>query len=248
MQGEPLDPGLTWPDDFFDSGFEETFRLLGKYESTEQDIANLIALIDLPRGARVLDVPCGWGRHSGVLHRLGYDVVGVDASPSQIARARQGWPAAQFRLADMRAAPGTAYAAILNRWTSFGSLQSLSDDADALAHWCGITEAGGLLVMELTTREYAEASNRRDMEAVTYKRVTNNGVTEIAKFDWDAGLSVNTYAREGWERTCVTRLYERGVLETMLRNAGYSSVEMFGGFDGVPVQDDRRTIIVARRP
>ncbi|ABD85712.1 class I SAM-dependent methyltransferase [Rhodopseudomonas palustris] len=248
MQGDEQNPGTMWPIDFFDSGFEETFRLLGKYDSTERDVANLIELVDLPRGARVLDVPCGWGRHSGVLNWLGYDVVGVDASPSQIARARQKWPSVEFHLADMRAAPGTAYGAVLNLWTSFGSLPSASDDADALAHWCSITEVGGALVMELTTREYAEASNRKGAETVTYKRVTHNGVTERAKFDWNAGLSVNTYVRGGWERTCVTRLYERPVLASMLRNAGYANIEIFGGFDGSPVQDDRRTVFVARRP
>lgn len=248
MQCEETSPGPAWSGDFFDAGFEETFRLLGKYETTERDVENLIELIDLPIGARVLDVPCGWGRHSGVLSRLGYHVVGVDASPSQIARARQIWPALEFHLADMRAAPGTAYSAVLNLWTSFGSLPSASDDADALSHWCSITEAGGVLVMELTTREYAEASNRNGTETVTYKQVTNNGVTERAKFDWNAGLSVNTYSREGWERTCITRLYDRPALATMLRDAGYTSIGVFGGFDGSPVQNDRRTVFVARRP
>src|SRR5256884_9705631 len=43
--------------------------------------------IRLVRG-RVLDLGCGPGRHSLFLQRKGFDVVGVDASPTQAALAR----------------------------------------------------------------------------------------------------------------------------------------------------------------
>src|SRR5436190_20872649 len=43
--------------------------------------------IRLVRG-RVLDLGCGPGRHSLFLQRKGFDVVGVDASPTQVALAR----------------------------------------------------------------------------------------------------------------------------------------------------------------
>ncbi|MGF6886158.1 SAM-dependent methyltransferase [Nocardia sp. GAS34] len=55
---------------------------------------------------RVLDAGCGAGEHTIALTRLGYDVRGVDLSPSALALARrnaagQGVPAARFELADM---------------------------------------------------------------------------------------------------------------------------------------------------
>jgi SAM-dependent methyltransferase len=55
---------------------------------------------------RVLDPGCGAGEHTIALTRLGYDVLGVDLSPSALAYARRnaagkGVPAARFELADM---------------------------------------------------------------------------------------------------------------------------------------------------
>ncbi len=237
-----------WADSFFDEGYEETFRRLGKYDSTEADIRNLLELVPIPTGGRILDVPCGWGRHAGKLHALGFTVVGVDASAAQIRRARQRWPDVQFHQCDMGAVPGAGYNLVLNLWTSFGSLPSRDDDLDALTQWHAATQPGGHLIMELTTREYAEASNRSDSEETGRKSVTINDVREDATFDWKHGVSYNTYTRGDWSRTCVTRLYTRPELRAMLCAAGYGDVQMYGGFTGDAIRDDARTVLVARKP
>ncbi len=54
---------------------------------------------------RVLDPGCGAGEHTILLTRLGYDVRGIDMSPSAVAYARanaaeQGVPSAVFEVAD----------------------------------------------------------------------------------------------------------------------------------------------------
>jgi SAM-dependent methyltransferase len=41
------------------------------------------------RSARILDLGCGTGRHAVELARRGYQVVGIDLSPGQLARARE---------------------------------------------------------------------------------------------------------------------------------------------------------------
>ena len=236
-----------WADSFFDEGYEETFRRLGKYDTTDADIKNLLKLAPIPVGGRILDVPCGWGRHAGRLHALGFTVVGADGSPDQIRRARQTWPEVEFHQCDMRNVPGSGYDAILNLWTSFGSLPDRDDDLAALTRWYAATAPGGHLVMELTTREYAEASNRKDGEETGRKSVTVNGVREDAIFDWKNGVSYNTYTRNEWSRTCITRLYPRPELRAMLHAAGYGDVQLYGSFTGEAIPDDARTVLVARK-
>lgn len=148
----------------------------------------------------------------------------------------------------MRTVPGSGYNAVFNLWTSFGSLPSWDDDLDALTQWHTATLPGGHLVMELTTREYAETSNRSNGEEIGRKSVSLNDVREDAIFDWKRGVSYNTYTRGDWSRTCVTRLYTRPELRTMLHTAGYGEVHMYGGFTGEPIRDDARTVLVAQKP
>lgn len=49
-------------------------------------------------GRRAIDFGCGTGRSARLLRSLGFEVTGVDISPSMIARARQLDPAGDYRL------------------------------------------------------------------------------------------------------------------------------------------------------
>lgn len=235
-----------WVAGFFDDGFEETFRRLGKYDTTDQDVDILLTLVPLPAGVRILDVPCGWGRGAGRLDALGYRVDGVDISEHQIRCARDRWPQVRFHHADMRTPPAGPFDAIVNLWTSFGTLPTSADDESALHAWRQVLTPGGALVMELTTFENAHATNNTGDPVTGTKTVVVNGVREDAVFDWEHAISTNTYTRGEWSRTCVTHLYTRVQLHDMLVRNRFRDITMYGGFSGTDVRDDRRTVIVAR--
>ena len=60
--------------------------------STLREAAALMRLLRLPKGARVLDLCCGMGRHSIPLSKAGYRVTGFDQSRAYLAAARQAAP------------------------------------------------------------------------------------------------------------------------------------------------------------
>src|SRR2546428_11026538 len=49
----------------------------------------IIGVTGLKPGARVLDSPCGFGRHAVAFARLGYKVTGVDFNETELGRARE---------------------------------------------------------------------------------------------------------------------------------------------------------------
>jgi SAM-dependent methyltransferase len=61
----------------------------------------LQALLPPVAGRRVLDAGCGTGRTSAWLVGQGAELVGVDASPEMVSRARERLPSATFAIADL---------------------------------------------------------------------------------------------------------------------------------------------------
>src|SRR5947208_17017600 len=125
------EPDSEWWRGWFGPGYlelyDETLR-----ERTPREIDQLERLLQLRPPRRILDLPCGQGRHAIELARRGYDVTGADLSPYLLAGAAEGGRASGVRVrwlsADMRwPIGGEAFDVVLHLFTS---LRFLRDDAD----------------------------------------------------------------------------------------------------------------------
>lgn len=106
-------------------------------------------------GARVLDVPCGFGRHARLLARRGIMVVGVDLSRAMLAEARRSGPEAGlcFVRADMRRlAYRGEFDAVLNLYTSFGYF-SPRENRDVLRRMARALKPGGRILIDHRDRD-----------------------------------------------------------------------------------------------
>ncbi len=57
-------------------------------EHSDADTAEILGLLDLPPGSRILDAPCGHGRIARRLAAAGMVVTGVDLTPAYLEQAR----------------------------------------------------------------------------------------------------------------------------------------------------------------
>src|ERR1700722_12691401 len=55
---------------------------------SDADTAEILGLLELPSGSRILDVPCGHGRLCRRLAAAGMEVTGIDLTPDYVAAAR----------------------------------------------------------------------------------------------------------------------------------------------------------------
>jgi SAM-dependent methyltransferase len=98
---------LKWYQHFFEGIAVDVWRKAVSPEQTRIETDFLQRALRLQSGERVLDVPCGFGRHSLALASRGFRPTGVDVSPQMIEEARAGAASAgltiDWRLADMRA-------------------------------------------------------------------------------------------------------------------------------------------------
>ncbi len=87
----PPDKGGTasaWYKDFFDGVVLDLWRKAIPPEQTRLEVDFLEKTLKVPEGGKLLDVPCGNGRHSRELAARGYRVTGVDISEEFLEEAR----------------------------------------------------------------------------------------------------------------------------------------------------------------
>jgi len=207
----------------------------------------MLELLGLPYGARVLDVPCGWGRHSALLAESGLTAFGADLSPELLARAPEGFPRVA---ADLRELPfeSASFDAVINVYTSLGLFLDDAEDLRALTEARRLLAPGGAFLLESMHRdEIMPQYVTRDAWTLpdgTHVRVRR-------RFDPVSGI---TYDAFRWQRDGETgrkahalRLRTATEIAALLAAAGFLEVEWFGDWDLSPLRHDSpRVIAVAR--
>src|SRR5690348_12730576 len=129
---KPSQPAEWWQT-YFGSQYLLEYEPLFALERDRREVARLMDLLGLPSGARVLDVPCGQGRHAHLLAEAGFDVDGLDYSAELLAhaRGRGTGPRLRYTRGDMRRLPPRwtgRFDAVVNLFTSFGFFADPRDD------------------------------------------------------------------------------------------------------------------------
>src|SRR5437588_8688876 len=122
-----------WWATYFDARYLLEFEPLFDLTRDRSEVARLVEVLQLPVGARILDCPCGQGRHAHLLAEAGFDVDGVDYSRELLQRARERGTGQRLRYTrgDMRQLPAKwtgRFDAVLNLFTSFGFFANPEDD------------------------------------------------------------------------------------------------------------------------
>jgi ubiquinone/menaquinone biosynthesis C-methylase UbiE len=112
-------------------------------------LRRILAYLDLPRGARVLDVGCGSGNYTIALDDAGFAIEGVDISETMLAWARKKRPSLTWHQGDARKLTFAS--------ESFDGVVSVlathhMDDLDAaLREMARVVKHGGPLVLFTST-------------------------------------------------------------------------------------------------
>ena len=123
-----------WWRRYFDEHYLLEYELMFSAERDRREVARVLDVLELGAGAKLLDVPCGHGRHAHLLAETGFDVTGLDFSATLLARARARGTGSRLRYVrgDMRKLPPRwrgRFDGVVNLFTSFGFFQHPRDDA-----------------------------------------------------------------------------------------------------------------------
>jgi SAM-dependent methyltransferase len=243
-----------WWASYFDAHYLREYEPLFTLQRDRQEVGRIIELLGLPAGARVLDVPCGQGRHAHLLAEAGFDVDGLDYSEDLLARARRRGTGRTLRYTrgDMRRLPArwtARFDVVLNLFTSFGFFLNPADDRRVLAEFARVLRPGGTLLWHGGSRDGVMA---RFLGRDWWTTSDGTMIGHERRFDPLAGL-LHVYTR--WtgpsgsgEREHRIRLYTADRLAAMCAEVGLVVEQAFDGWRDRPL---RRTstemVLVARK-
>jgi SAM-dependent methyltransferase len=219
---------------------------------SDADTAEILGLLDLPRGSRILDVPCGHGRISRRLAAAGMDVTGIDLTSAYVEEARADprlRPGGVTYLeGDIRSLPVEGpFDGVVCWLNSFG----YHDDADChrvLAEFHRVLRPGGKVAIDTMHHDGGVRHFTPAPDAVVVQR-GDDAMFEVSSFDPITGRMVveRTAYRDGSLRRAsyFVRLPTPPEWVVWLESAGFHDVQFRAGGGGRLELDSWELVVTA---
>lgn len=224
-----------------------------RWSDAPAEVEDVVSLLGISPGAKVLDLCCGVGRHSLELARRGFRVTGVDRTAAYLERAREQGKGEgldiEFVQEDMRTfARPEAFDAVLNLFTSFGYFEDSEHDRRVVMNVYRSLKSGGVFLMDLMGKEVlARIFRERD-----WREEDGIILLEDCKVSNDWSWVENRWiVLKGGERQEVKislRLYSAVELRALLSECGFDRVDVYGDVAGAPYDHAaKRLVVVAHK-
>jgi SAM-dependent methyltransferase len=221
-------------------------------EHSDADTAEILGLLDLPSGSRMLDVPCGHGRLCRRLAAAGMEVTGVDLTADYVAEARADpllRPGSVTYLeGDIRSLPVDGpFDAVVCWLNSFGYYDD-DDCHKVLEEFHRVLRPGGKVAIDTMHHDGGVRHFTPAPDAVVVQR-GDDAMFEVSTFDPITGRMVveRTAYREGVLRRAsyFVRLPTPPEWVVWLEAAGFHDVQFRAGGGGQLELDSWELVVTA---
>ncbi len=241
--------------------YTSLFDELGAYWTEIADARNTekeVMLIEKTARTRglTLDLCCGTGRHSILLAKKGWNMVGLDVSTNLLrtAKERMTESGVHFPLVrgEMCHLPFKAevFAATINMFTSFGYLPSEKEDLKSLKEVVRTLSLGGLFLIDIVNREHLlRVFQEKDWgEFLSFYMLETRTLDAGRSRLYSQWILIEKNSGKTGTFDHNLRLYSLPQLQKMLAEAGFIVEKVYGGYEGQEYsQDSSRLIVLAKR-
>jgi SAM-dependent methyltransferase len=238
-----------WWRTYFDTDFQRIYAPLLPIADTLEAVEAVFELTGMATGTRILDLACGWGRHSVEFWRAGATVTGMDRSFDLLRRGRDDPDGSQvgWVCADLRALPfRRCFDVVACLFSSLGYFDAEDDDLRVLQQVGTVLSEDGLLVIETihrdaVVRDYTERDwwQSEDGAVVFVEREFDaiEGVTRewLRWRDADGTLG---------EKFHSARIRSATEWKRLLNSAGFEVIAWHGGWHAEPFDHASERLVV----
>ncbi len=239
-----------WHQMLFDDRYLRFYPEVFDLDAARREAEFIDRALALPAKASVLDLGCGFGRHSVPLAALGYRVTGLDASSSMLSAARR--LAAEQRVEvnwieqDMRELSGLGpFNACVCLYTVFGYFDDATNEA-VLRAVADLLAPNGPFLLDVSNplslisqgphESWREGPFGLRLERSAYDAITGRVIADRLLITPDG-------KREELPRSSV-RLYTPSELRRLLERVGFQVEAAYGALDDAPLEPLRSPKIV----
>lgn len=224
-------------------------------EDTINQVDFIIKQLDLKGGERILDLACGYGRHSLELAKRGFEVVGIDITSEYVNDANKNAVEqnlnAKFICSDIRDVSfENEFDAVLN--LADGAIGYLENDNENHKIFETISNAlkpGGKSFMDIMNAEYADCHF-----PIQLWDSGENGLT-LSKFEWDKETRIMLYGQQDYHygkpiekpifnHGYPTRLYNIDEIKSIMKKINMDVIKSYCDYYGNLSSENRIQLMV----
>jgi len=227
-------------------------------EDTARQVNFLVKTLGLKGGEKILDLACGFGRHSLELARRGFHVTGVDITPEYVTFAntlaeKEGLNA-NFLCLDIREVLfESEFDVVLNM--ADGAIGYLENDGENEKIFNVVSRAlkpGGKHFMDIMSGDYAQSHFPCKLWDAGERGLT------LSVFEWDEAAKTLVYGQKDYpygepltkpefSEGNPIRLYTLSEISDLLEKREMTVVDSFSDFSGKPSSENAIQLMVYSR-
>ncbi len=239
-----------WWENFFHGVALDFWRAAISDEQTRVEADFIEKHLQLPKKAKVLDVPCGNGRLAIALAQRGFQPTGVDIATEFIAEGKvnaiQVGVQVDFQERDMRNLPWAGeFDGAFCFGNSFGYIDDEAD-ADFLRAVSRSLKSGARFVIDAPAVAECILPNFQPSRSIELAGIA---VSIEHRYDHEQGRMFNdfTFTRDGVDdrRPSSQRIYTYRELTELLRSAGFKTVAAYSSLTDDPFQLGAHRLLLA---
>jgi len=244
---------MAWFDEFFKEDYLQIYLPFLTEERTKTDVDFIAEVLNLPPGSKILDLACGFGRHTIPLAKKGYDMTGLDYTEKFIRMAEESAQKENLRIeflvGDMRRIPfENHFAGVISYYTSFGFFSD-EENFEVLRGVSKALKEEGKFLLEIMNRDILV----KNFQSKDWHR-TEDGTLVLEERNWDLKTGklknyITILDKKGErKRWFEVRLYTLEELNYLLEKVGLKIIQAYGRKDKTPYSvDSPRTIVLSQK-
>ena len=218
-------------------------------ERTDAEVNMIVQLLGLDQPVDILDLACGYGRHTNRLAARGQRMTGVDLEPGFLELAKKQavdlGVEVNYQKADMRSIGfDSAFDVVLLLFTAFGYFED-PENQIVLVNIYHALRPGGRLLMDIPNREpFITQLPPAQVDEVGQDLMINRGTYDDQTRRWyNRRVVIRNGVRK--DKPVFVRLYDEAEIRLLLKQAGFENIQIYNGWSGEELTKESRRMVIS---